>query len=60
MTEYRVWCEDGDLLLVTNDFTEADHRLRQLRSECEEFNDCDDSSCGVMNEHGYFIQEVEV
>lgn len=54
MTEYRVWCENGDLFLVTNSAVEAAIMVKELRDACP----CGEDDCGVMAEHGYFIQTV--
>lgn len=53
--EYRVWCENGDLFLVTTSAVEASIWLKELRDSCP----CGEDDCGVMHEHGYFIQTVE-
>lgn len=55
MNEYRVWCENGDLFLVTTSAVEASIWLKELRDSCP----CGEDDCGVMHEHGYFIQTVE-
>jgi len=53
--EYRVWCENGDLLMVTTSAVEAAIMLKELRDDCP----CGEDDCGVMYEHGYWIQMVE-
>lgn len=58
MTTYRVWCETGDLCGEHEEHGDALWQLVQLRKQCMEQNGCDDSNCGVLYEHGYFIQEV--
>ncbi len=54
--EYRVWCENGDLVLATDDPHMAEAAWAKSIAECP----CDgDEDCGVLYPHGYYIQVVE-
>lgn len=55
MAEYRVWCENGDLFMVTGNAVEAAIMVKELRDSCP----CGEDDCGVMAPHGYFIQTIE-
>lgn len=55
MTEYRLWCENGDLLGVYDTEEDAQEALEFEESICE----CDDGLCGVLTPHGYSIQVVD-
>lgn len=55
MKEFRVWCENGDLCLVTSDYGDAVIELMDLEKNCP----CGEAECGVMSLHGYSIQVVE-
>lgn len=54
--EYRVWCENGDLVDVLDNSAEAEDMIQKLNNSCP----CGESGCGVLSEHGYFVQEVRV
>lgn len=53
--EYRIWCENGDLVDVLDNSAEAEDIIESLNQSCP----CGEVSCGVLSEHGYFIQVVE-
>jgi len=53
--EYRVWCENGDLVEVLDSSAEAEDMVEELNNSCP----CGEESCGVLSPHGYFVQEVE-
>jgi hypothetical protein len=54
--EYRVWCENGDLVIHTYDESAAEAALAKAIAECP----CEEGEdCGVFYPHGYHIQEVE-
>jgi len=56
MTEYRVWCENGDLIDVCDDVDEALFTVDYWRNTCP----CDgDQDCGVIYAHGIYMQIVE-
>lgn len=60
MVEYRVWCETGDLVGFTHDQAAATALLEASIAECAESCGLSDMECGVLNPHGFSIQEVQV
>lgn len=54
--EYRVWCENGDLVDVLDNSAEAEDMVESLDQSCP----CGEESCGVLSPHGYFVQEVAI
>lgn len=54
--EYRVWCENGDLIGEHTDRLAAEAELEAAIATCPCGGEYD---CGVLFTHGYHIQEVE-
>lgn len=52
--EFRVWCENGDLVGVYDNSAEAEDVVESLNQSCP----CGEQSCGVLALHGYYVQEV--
>lgn len=53
--EYRVWCENGDLILVTDSKDDAERELEDCILNCP----CggDEEGCETSS-HGYHIQVI--
>lgn len=56
--EYRVWCENGDLIEYDIEDQLNAHRIlgQTVRQHVKETG-CE--GCGVIHSHGYFIQYIE-
>ncbi|MDT0318517.1 hypothetical protein [Streptomyces millisiae] len=57
--EFRVWCENGDLVAVSDTYEEAAEELRAAVQGDVERLVREDAACGVLSTYGYSIDVIE-